>query len=53
MTFSVTWPGWWFLNGHLFRDGEAVSRNGKVRWKCWTCIFCGKHPHTIGGQDGS
>jgi hypothetical protein len=47
LNVSISTARWWFLNGHLMRDCEAVSANGLVRWRQWRCIFCGRPSHCL------
>jgi hypothetical protein len=39
---SIRLGPWWFDNGHLQRLTSTISRDGKNRWQCWRCVFCGR-----------
>jgi hypothetical protein len=47
VTISIVGNGWWFLNGHLFIEGETHNRRGDVRWMQWRCIFCKKTDYAV------
>ena len=53
MHISIRWRDWWFLNGHLHKQGQAVATTGKAKWECWPCVFCGKEPHQIRQEKNS
>lgn len=47
MYVCISWRGWSFINGHLFRRVATSNKRGDVKWTQNTCVFCDKPDYAV------